>query len=693
MSLNDIVQASVSIANANGPQGPGLVTPIIAGYHNHYADRVRLYATSSMLQQMVTDGFATTEPIYKAAQKVCGALAAPATCCIGRRALAPQQTLKLTCLDGTVNDAYNVTVVSSTGVTTNLVYTNVAQGSTIAELTGTVAVTNGAAAITFSTNQTITAGTLIAFASQPGVYYVVSAAVTAATAGTLTANYSGPTAAATTSLVQQAISGTVAVTNGSTGVTFSVAQTFAAGDLLTFASQPGVYYALSAAVVSSTAGTLTAAYAGVTAASSTAQHLATLSVTGHTINGSASVTMSATPVGQVAVGDSVVFASQLGVSYTVAVVTSTTLTLTTPYTGAGATTDHVADVCSATTAATALTGQLQAITNYAGTVGAVSVSGAVITISRTDGNLTDVQGWLANGFASLSLQDTTADPGIATDLAAMQAANGGAWFAVILDSNSSAEIQAAAAWCEATGAQGKVLFANNSDIGNLVTPAPSPPDLNTALNTAGYTRTFVEQNNQQLLSYGGASIGSYALSQTPGSYNLAFKSQPGVPADSDTTLTEGQALILNTMTASAPGPGGKKGNYYKFQGGQPYLFPGCAPSGQFFDLTIGVTDLLIAMQVASVAYFAGLPKVPFDQFGLNGLGQVIYGVLVSRSALPYGLILPNGADPTRPIKVNVPPITSYTSAQRAARIMTGFTWSAGLQGAADGAVIQGTLNP
>ena len=689
MSLVDFAVVNVSLSNANGPQGPGLTTPLIAAYHNHYADRVRLYSTGTMLTQMVLDGFSTAEPAYKAASKVCGALAKPATCCIGRRALAPHQTLVLTCLDGTVNDSYDFQIVGSTGVSTTVHYQNVAaQGSEIvgSALTGTVAVVFGSTTVTFSTAQTLTAGEFLTFASQAGVPYAVAVASTGTT-GTLSTPYTGTSNASTTT----AAGGTTLVTNGSTAVTFSAAQTFAQGDLLYFSSQPGIPYALAAPVASSTSGTLTAAYAGTTAAATPTTHLAAITVTFHTITGSATVASSATPVGQVAAGDSMIFGSQLTTVYTVASVSAAGVVLTVPYAGAGASTDYAADVCTAGTAATAIAATLKQIASYAGLIGAVSVAGAAITISRVDGNLTDILGWLANGFTSLSLQDTTADPGIAIDLAAMQAANGGAFYGVILDSNSAAELEGAAVWAEATGVGGKILAGNNSDVGN--TTVATTTDLFSVTHSLTYKRSFLQHNNQELLSYGGASILSYFLSQVPGSYNPAFKSEPGVPADSDTTLPEGLALALNTMTASAPGPGGKFGNYYKSQGGQPYLFPGCAPGGQFIDLTIGIDDLTIAMQVAVITYLAGLPKVPFDDFGLQGLATVIRGVLVSRSAKPYGLILPDGQDPLRPIQVNVPAAASYTSAQRAARIATGITWSAGLQGAVDGAVITGTLNP
>lgn len=65
-------------------------------------------------------------------------------------------------------------------------------------LTGTVSVTNGSASITFSTAQTITAGTILQFASQPGVYYTLTGAITAQTSATLSSNYTGTTNASTT---------------------------------------------------------------------------------------------------------------------------------------------------------------------------------------------------------------------------------------------------------------------------------------------------------------------------------------------------------------------------------------------------------------------------------------------------------------------------------------------------------------
>ena len=323
--------------------------------------------------------------------------------------------------------------------------------------------------------------------------------------------------------------------------------------------------------------------------------------------------------------------------------------------------------------------------------GTVAASGANVSITRADGNLTDVQNWTSNGFSSLQLTDLTADPGITADLTAMQAANPNAWFGLALDSNGSAEVQAAASW---SASNGKALFANNSDsINGNTTAALDTTSVFAVLHSASYTNILLQNNSTQLLNYGGANICAYMLSQNPGSAVAAYKSQPGVPADTDTTLPESYALNINSMTAGNPGPGGKYGNYYKTVAGQNWLWPGCAPSGEFIDIYIGQTALNLAIQQAVAVVLAGLPKVPFDDFGLGLIGTAIEGVLRLYSTTQYNFILPDGQDPTRPINVVVPKASSLTSAQRASRDVTGFAWSAGLQGAILNAAIQGSLIP
>lgn len=58
--------------------------------------------------------------------------------------------------------------------------------------------------------------------------------------------------------------GTASVANGSATVTFSTLQTFPAGTVFVFYSQPGVFYMLQANLVAGVTGTLSAPYGGTT---------------------------------------------------------------------------------------------------------------------------------------------------------------------------------------------------------------------------------------------------------------------------------------------------------------------------------------------------------------------------------------------------------------------------------------------
>jgi hypothetical protein len=375
------------------------------------------------------------------------------------------------------------------------------------------------------------------------------------------------------------------------------------------------------------------------------------------------------------------FRSQPGVYYTVTGVTALAITLATAYNGAGSATDYCVDLSPVSYSATQLETLIASITN----IGTVSVTGSVISISRTDGNLTDIQGWLVNGFANLELADVTADPGIATDLAAIFNSNKLGWYSVSLDSNSAAEVKAAAAWVEATGQGGKVGFFNTSDWSN--TNSASTTDLMSSLQTSGYTKSHVVQNNQQLLSYAGCGNAAWCLVQSPGSYAIAQGANIlGVPIDTDITLPESAALVVNAYTASTPTLEGKSGNFFKLTANVRASFWGVTPSGRYMDLPIFIDWLYLNMQADVFGYLASVPKVPLTQFGIASVQGVIDNRLRTASNPPY-----NGIDPTQPIIVNVPALASIPTASIVARNLVGVTWSATYTGAIESVSLQGTL--
>ena len=171
------------------------------------------------------------------------------------------------------------------------------------------------------------------------------------------------------------LAGTVTVTNGSASITFSTAQTLAAGQVLYFSDQPAMPYRLAAAVAASTAGTLDRLYSGtggagkltsvgftpgvasavqinalgislfdplgVEQAYTTWSVPATLTGTASVVNGSAAVVFTNNQT--LAQGQPLVFSSQPGVQYFVATATSASnqATLTANY---GGTTNGAATV-------------------------------------------------------------------------------------------------------------------------------------------------------------------------------------------------------------------------------------------------------------------------------------------------------------------------------------------------------------
>jgi len=129
----------------------------------------------------------------------------------------------------------------------------------VTALSGTVSVTNGSTAITFSGSQTLVAGSPITFGSHlDHIYYIASGATTAYV---LTTQYAGTTNASTTASASP---------NSLTSITFSSNQTLAQGQQLIFASQPSVSYYLASSISGATAGVLTRPYSGAVNASTTA---------------------------------------------------------------------------------------------------------------------------------------------------------------------------------------------------------------------------------------------------------------------------------------------------------------------------------------------------------------------------------------------------------------------------------------
>ena len=129
MSLSSIVDVQIS-ADTKTPSREGFGTPMIAGFHSNWPQRIRLYAEPADML-LPAEGFATTDPLYKMAVALFSQTPRPANFKVGRLANAYSQTIKLT-PDGTAGGGLlegRVNTIDIDGVAAS--YTN-GPGETVA---------------------------------------------------------------------------------------------------------------------------------------------------------------------------------------------------------------------------------------------------------------------------------------------------------------------------------------------------------------------------------------------------------------------------------------------------------------------------------------------------------------------------------------------------------------------------------
>lgn len=302
-------------------------------------------------------------------------------------------------------------------------------------------------------------------------------------------------------------------------------------------------------------------------------------------------------------------------------------------------------------------------------INALSISGltctsslAVITLSMTAGLLVDV----VPDPTKMTLAELTADPGIATDMAAIIAEDND-WYCLLLDNQGDAEVEAAAAWVESNGK----LFLFNSSDSAIATSATN--DLFSTLKGSAYTHTAGLFAATQLLCYSAAAWAGKMLPQAPGSENWDFKTLAGIPADN---LTTGQIHDVE----------GKLGSVYTplsglnlTQSGNGNVF-----SGEWLDIIRGIDWIVNEMQVNVLGLLANNQKIPFTDPGIAAIQSTMAGVL--QEAIDVGFIasLPKYV-------INVPLAASVDSIDKGNRHLPGVTFTAPLAGAINSVAIAGTL--
>lgn len=297
-----------------------------------------------------------------------------------------------------------------------------------------------------------------------------------------------------------------------------------------------------------------------------------------------------------------------------------------------------------------------------GVTGVTSVASTdTITITpETPGDLVNLKGWTSN----LEVTDNTPDAGIANDLSACAVFDDD-FFGVVLDSQSKAEILAAAAWCEAND---RMLFVNSAD---AACKTSATTDVISALKTLGYKNTVILFDNDELLGYSGAAWASRGLAFDPGSLTFAFKDLSGVTVDK---LTTGEQTFIE----------GKNGNYYVSHRGKSITYQGKASSGQYADITHFLAWLRDEMDLQVFDTISRAAKLPYTNAGLGAIEGTIWAVL-RRGARMGGLIDDEN------MTVKMPTLDEIDAVTRSNRLIPDIEFGAILAGAAHGARLVGTV--
>lgn len=312
---------------------------------------------------------------------------------------------------------------------------------------------------------------------------------------------------------------------------------------------------------------------------------------------------------------------------------------------------------------------LAALLDPATDITAASVSG-VITLTGVAGKLFNLKGLPSPSI--LEVADTTADPGIATDLAAVETADADTWYAVLFDHTSKLSAVAAAAWIEA---RRKIAFYNSTDSEILKSAVTN--DLASTLKAANYARSATLFSQQELLNYSAAGWVGRMLPTDPGYATWCYKTIKGIAADK---FTGTQITQLKN----------KNCNFYTVKGGVSVTMKGLSAFGEYLDITHGTDALYAGIQEEIFGRLAEADKVPYTDSGVDQIRNKLSAVLTrfSKPKSPGG---PTFLDPARPPVITFPKVADVSLQDRAARSLPDGTFTANLAGAIHDVQITGAL--
>lgn len=305
-------------------------------------------------------------------------------------------------------------------------------------------------------------------------------------------------------------------------------------------------------------------------------------------------------------------------------------------------------------------GPLNTAINAAISSGAGVESGGVITLTCAAADTL----LAVEDLVGVTIKDVTPDTGIAADLAAIRLADG-AFYGLLIDGHSEAQINAAAAWAQTQ----KMIAMFVSQDSELYDPSVTD-DVASDLETSGLQRTPILYHTRPVSQCGAARWTGLMLPKDPGAASWANKHPVGLDKDS---LSDGQIAALK----------GKHCNFYMRVGDLGFTKHGWSGGGRYMDITRGIDWFDARMTERLLALQANSEKIPYTD---EGVGMVEAQVLAQLAAgIGVGLIAANPA----PV-VTVPKVADASPNDKALRILPGISYRFTLQGAADQVTVTGT---
>lgn len=311
-----------------------------------------------------------------------------------------------------------------------------------------------------------------------------------------------------------------------------------------------------------------------------------------------------------------------------------------------------------TTVATAIAALIDALA----TVTATSAAANITVTPQTANALVAIESW----SPELTVQDLTADPGLAADLTAINAADPD-WYGLALDSNGKAEVLAAAAWAESNG---KLFVAQSGDSDVLAAPTT---DVFGTLQASAYGRTVPIFHPSICAQWIAVGLMAQRFTAQPGSDTWMYKTVAGVAVYRALTSTERTNALAKAATI------------YETNAGVNVTVGGKVAGGEWVDVVRGLDWLRARLRESVFGVMISTPKVPYTQSGIDTIGQAVSGVL-DLAASPAVQLFDNGTQ-----RVLVPKVSAIGATDKNNRRLPNVQWSGKLAGAIHLSDINGTV--